>query len=64
MNHDENGRLFNEAIEDAIDALVEKVHYSSGGAFGTDGHSVIIAECVKCGDVYAKVRRALAEAIL
>lgn len=64
MNPDENARLFNDSIENGITDLVERVHYSSGGAFGTNGHSIIVAECVECGDLYGKIRQALAEAIL
>ena len=64
MEPDEDGRLFNDTIEVAIDTLVERVHYSTGGAFGDSGHSVIMGECVKCGDLYNAVRQALAEVIL
>lgn len=60
----EDGRLFNERIEAQIDALVDAIHYSSGGAFGTNGHSVIIAECVTCGDLYHQIRSGIAEVIL
>jgi hypothetical protein len=64
MDPDNDGPLFNESIEQGITSLVDRVHYTTGGAFGENGHSIIIAECVKCGDLYGKIRQALAKEIL
>lgn len=53
-------RLRNDPrVEDAIVTLVERVHYATGGAFATNGHSIILVECVRCGDLFNKIREAL-----
>ncbi len=64
MYPDEEGRLFNESIENGIESLVDRVHYTTGGAFGENGHSVLVAECDKCCDLRRSMRDALAKEIL
>ena len=64
MFPDPDGRLFNERIEGAIDNLVEQVHYSSGGAFGEHGHTVMIGDCATCRDLCNEVRQTLGKVLL
>lgn len=57
----EDGRLFNESIEQGITSLVDRIHYSD---VTNRKHAFDISMCVECGDLYGKIRRTLAGAIL
>ena len=64
MNPGEYGTLFTESVEAHIAALVERVHYDTGGAFGEKGHTVLLSECLKCKAVRSAARQAIAEEVL
>lgn len=64
MFPDENAPLFNESIENGIASLVDRIHYTTGGAFGENGHAILLAECQKCRELTAAMRESLAKEIL